>query len=113
MFQIIGYIDKFTTYGNTQHVIMRSKRAQIAQRLINEESAKVCKIAIVNRGHINGYEIHIVYNNGVVKVYNQATSKYITCLIARLPQITRYGIKPTKTMQAKVKRHVALGYNEM
>ena len=48
MFQIIGYIDKFTMCGNTQHVVTRSKRAQIAQQLISEECGKVCKIAVVD-----------------------------------------------------------------
>ena len=113
MFQIIGHIDKFTTYGNTQHIVNRSKRAQIAQRLINEECAKVYKIAIVDKGHENGAEVHVIYNNGIVKVYNARTHKYITILIARLPQILRYGIRPTKTMKAKIRKHISAGYNEM
>ena len=111
MFQIIGYIDNFTTCGNTLHVVKRSQRLQIAQRLINEESAKVIKIAVVNKGHNNGAEVHVIYNNGVVKVYNANTHKYITMLIAREAQIERYNIKLTKTMRNKIKRHVAEGYN--
>ena len=113
MFKIIGYMDNFTTCGNTSHVVNRSKRAQIAQRLINEECAKVCKIALIDKGHKNGMEVHVIYNNGIVKVYNARTHKYITVLIARLPQITRYSIKPTKTMKAKIRKHISAGYNEM
>lgn len=111
MFQVIGYIDNFTTCGNTQHVVNRSERAQIAQRLINEERAKVCKIALVDKGHKNGMEVHVIYNNGIVKVYNANTHKYITMLIAREAQIERYNIKLTKTMRNKIRRHVAEGYN--
>jgi len=111
MFRLIGYIDKFATCGNTQHVAMRSKRAQIAQRLINEESAKVYKIAIVDKGHKNGEEIHVIYNNGIIKVYNANTHKYITILIAREAQIERYNVKLTKTMRNKIKNHIAKGYN--
>ena len=111
MFEVMGYIDKFTTCGNTQHVATRSNRAQIAQRLINEECAKVYKIAIVNKGHENGAEVHVIYNNGIVKVYNANTHKYITMLIAREAQIERYNIKLTKTMRNKIRRHVAEGYN--
>ena len=111
MFQIIGYINNFTTCGNTLHVVKRSKRLQVAQRLINEESAKVIKIAIVNKGHENGMEAHVVYNNGIVKVYNANTHKYITMLIAREAQIERYNVKLTKTMRAKIKKHIAEGYN--
>ena len=111
MFQVIGYIDNFTTCGHTSHVVNRSKRLQVAQRLINEESAKVIKIAVVNKGHENGAEVHVIYNNGIVKVYNANTHKYITMLIAREAQIERYNVKLTKTMRNKIRRHIAEGYN--
>ena len=113
MFELLGYMETFTAGGKTSHVASRSKRLQIAERLIVEESAKVVKIAVVNKGHKNGNEIHIVNNNGVVKVYNEHTRKFITVLIARVPQIERYKIKVTKTMQHKIKSHVAKGYNNI
>ena len=113
MFQLIGYMDNFTACGKTSHAVNRSKRLQIAERLIIEESAKVVKIAVVNKGHKNGNEIHLVYNNGVVKVYNQNTRKFITVLIARVPQVERYKIKVTKTMRNKIKSHIAKGYNQI
>ena len=113
MFQIIGYTDNFTPCGITSHGVNRSHRLQIAERLIIEESAKVVKIAVVNKGHANGNEIHIVYNNGVVKVYNARTRKFITVLIARVPQIERYKVKITKTMRNKIKSHIKQGYNHI
>lgn len=113
MFQLIGYMETFKAGGNTSHALNRSKRLQIAERLIIEESAKVLKIAVVNKGHKNGNEIHIVYNNGIVKVYNERTHKFITVLIARVPQIERYKIKVTKTMRSKIKSHIAKGYNQI
>lgn len=113
MFQIIGYINNFTTCGNTLHVVNRSKRLQVAQRLIYEECAKVCKIAVVNKGHENGNEIHVIYNNGIVKIYNANTHKFITVLICRPSQIERYNIKLTKTMKNKIKEHITSGYNNI
>ena len=113
MFQLIGYMDSFTAGGKTSHAVNRSKRLQVAERLIIEESAKVLKIAIVNKGHMNGNEIHLVYNNGVVKIYNQNTRKSITVLIARVPQVERYKIKVTKTMRNKIKSHIKQGYNHI
>ena len=113
MFQLIGYMKTFTASGQTSHAVNRSKRLQIAERLIFEESAKVLKIAVVNKGHKNGNEIHVIYNNGVVKVYNERTRKFITVLIARVPQIERYNIKVTKSMQSKIKSHIAKGYNHI
>ena len=113
MFQLIGYMDNFTAGGKTSHAVNRSKRLQIAERLIVEETAKICKIAVVNKGHANGNEIHIVYNNGIVKVYNENTRKFITVLIARVPQVERYNIRVTKTMRNKIKSHIKQGYNHI
>ena len=113
MFQLIGYADSFTPCGTTSHGVDRSHRLQVAERLIIEESAKVVKIAVVNKGHKNGNEIHVIYNNGIIKVYNARTRKFITVLIARVPQIERYNIKVTKSMQSKVKSHIAKGYNHI
>ena len=113
MFQLIGYIETFKACGNTSHALSRSKRLQVAEQLIYEERAKVLKIAVVDKGHANGEEIHVIYNNGVVKVYNERTRKFITVLIARVPQIERYKIRVTKTMRNKVKSHIANGYNQI
>ena len=113
MFQLIGYMDSFTACGKTSHAANRSKRLQIAERLIYEESAKVVKIAVINKGHKNGNEIHVIFNNGIIKVYNARTHKFITVLIARVPQIERYKIKVTKTMRKKIKSHIAKGYNNI
>ena len=113
MFELLGYMDSFTAGGKTSHAVNRSKRLQIAERLIIEESAKVVKIAVVNKGHENGNEIHLVYNNGIVKIYNANSCKFITVLIARVPQIERYKIKVTKTMRSKIKSHIKQGYNQI
>ena len=113
MFELLGYADNFTPCGNTSHAMKRSKRLQVAERLIIEESAKVLKIAVVNKGHANGNEVHLVYNNGVVKIYNERTHKFITVLIARVPQIERYNVKVTKAMRKKINMHIKQGYNHI
>ena len=113
MFELLGYIETFKACGQTSHVANRSKRLQVAERLIIEESAKVVKIAVVNKGHKNGEEVHVVYNNGVVKIYNERTHKFITVLIARVPQIERYNVKVTKAMRKKINMHIKNGYNHI
>ena len=113
MFKLLGYMEEFTAGGITAHAVKRSKRLQIAERLIIEESARVIKIAIVNKGHENGNEIHVILNNGIIKVYNARTHKFITVLIARVPQIERYKIKVTRTMRNKIKSHIKNGYNQI
>ena len=113
MFELIGYMDNFKAGGNTSHALKRSKRLQVAERLIIEESAKVIKIAVVNKGHENGNEIHVVFNNGVIKIYNARTHKFITVLIARVPQVERYKVRVTKTMRKKINLHIKQGYNQI
>ena len=113
MFELLGYMDSFTAGGKTSHAVNRSKRLQIAERLIYEESAKVVKIAVVNKGHKNGNEIHVIFNNGIIKVYNARTRRFVTVLIARVPQIERYKIKVTRTMRNKIKSHIKQGYNHI
>ena len=113
MFELLGYMETFTACGKTSHAVNRSKRLQVAERLIIEECAKVIKIAVVNKGHKNGNEIHLVYNNGIVKIYNANTRRFITVLIARVPQIERYKIKVTKTMRKKISLHIKQGYNHI
>ena len=113
MFELIGYMDNFKAGGNTSHALNRSKRLQVAERLIYEERAKVLKIVVVNKGHTNGNEVHVIFNNGIVKVYNARTRRFITVLIARVPQIERYKIKVTKTMRKKINLHIAKGYNHI
>ena len=113
MFELLGYTETFTPCGQTSHVVKRSKRLQVAERLIYEERARVLKIAVVDKGHANGDEIHIIYNNGIVKVYNERTRKFITVLIARVSQIERYNIKVTKAMRKKINSHIKNGYNNI
>lgn len=113
MFEVIGKTDAIETSKLTLHINERNQRAALVNRLITEEGAVIIDAYIVDKHHKNGKEIHVVYNNGCIKIYNNDTHKYITCLVARLPQITRYGIEPTKTMKKKIKKHISLGYNEI
>lgn len=113
MFELLGYMETFKASGQTSHALNRSHRLQIAERLIIEESAKVVKIAVVNKGHENGDEVHVIYNNGVVKIYNERTGRFITVLIARVPQIERYKVKVTRTMRKKINLHIKKGYNQI
>lgn len=111
MFRIIKELQTFTCKSETLHIKERNKRITLANQLINNEHAKVCKICVVDKNHVNGMEIHVIYNNGVVKIYNYNTGKFITVLIAREKQVERYNVNLTDTMKRKIKNHIRNNYN--
>lgn len=45
---------------------------------------------VINRGHKDGPEIHILTSTGVIVIKNYYTNKIVTKLIARPQQIQRY-----------------------
>lgn len=112
-FIVKGTIEFQNKNMDTMHVSERANRIIKVEQLIVSESAKEIGAFIVDKGHKNGDEIHVVYNNGVVRIYNLNTGRHITDLIARLPQVERYGIKPTKTMKNKIKKHINESLNYM
>lgn len=73
------------------------------------------KSKLVDRGHKNGPEIHEVSDTGIITIYNAATHKMVTRLIARPAQIVRYFERgeriPEETM-AKARHHEAMKWNE-
>lgn len=113
MFRMIKSIDSFEPSNATKHTKERQKRIALAKQLIMIESAKVLQYAICDTGHKNGLEVHVVYNNGIVFIYNMRTRKLVTVLIARAPQIERYQIVITKTMRKKINTHIKQGYNNI
>lgn len=46
-------------------------------------------IAIIDKHHINGAEVHALYSDGSIRIYNYRTKKLITVLIARPNQAKR------------------------
>lgn len=46
-------------------------------------------IAIIDKHHINGAEVHALYSDGSIRIYNYNTKKLITVLIARPGQAKR------------------------
>ena len=113
MFEILGAINNILYGAETKHIAERTKRIALVERLLINENAKPCGAYIINKGHRDGYEIHVIYNNGIIRIYNQKTGRHITDLIARIPQVERYGIKVTKTMRRKIRTHMKAGMNSM
>lgn len=46
-------------------------------------------IAVVDRGHKNGLEIHAFFSDGTIRIYNYDSHRLITILFARPGQVKR------------------------
>lgn len=72
---------------------------------------------VINRGHKDGPEIHILTSTGVIIIKNYSTHKIVTKLIARPQQIQRYyanvGEKAPVWLLTIAKQHNKLGYNKI
>lgn len=73
---------------------------------------------IVDKGHVNGAEIHSIFSNGVIVIRNRRTNLLITELIARPGQIRRYWEIQGKALPCemwvvmeKAKQNQVKGYN--
>ena len=93
-----------------------SKEREAREKLIIQlgGDGKPIKEVVVDRGHKNGKEIHIVTDNAVVIIKNKDSGKLVTKLIARPQQIRRYipNISPVSTIIKKATERMRLGYNK-
>lgn len=71
------------------------------------------KRVVLDKGHKNGAEIHVISSTGIVTIYNQRTKKLITKLIARPGQIRRYwkNEEAPKELIQIARQHQRMGYN--
>lgn len=95
--------------------IERGERAKILEELkapILSVGGKLC-IFIVDKGHKNGAEIHVITENGIINIYNRHSKKYVTGLIARPGQLMRYGVVIPDFVIRRAEAHVALHYNKI
>lgn len=73
----------------TSHLVDdRGSRVKFVEN--NIEEGKYITSFIVDTLHPNGNEIHHIFDNGVVKIENERTRRFITLLIARPQQLYRY-----------------------
>lgn len=86
MFEVLGRFNGAVVSSNTLHIADRLNRVDECTKSSNV----VVDRFIVDKGHRNGAEIHEVYSDSTIKVYNLNTLKLITILFARPAQIKRY-----------------------
>ena len=75
---------------------------------------QIIKRVIVDKGHVNGPEIHEISTTGIITVKNLRTKKLVTKLIARPGQIKRYwtdGNAPAELIRI-AREHQQAGLNK-
>lgn len=95
--------------------VERKNRAELLEELkapILSINGKLC-VFVVDKGHRNGKEIHVITENGIINIYNYNSKKYITGLIARPSQLIRYGVEIPEEIINKARFHTYMHYNEI
>lgn len=88
--------DKMDTAKETAHnSIDRKERNSNVAEYEAENPGSVVDMFLVDKGHANGKEIHVIKDNGIIEIYNadkllSGGNSFITRLIARGSQISRY-----------------------
>lgn len=114
-------IDKNVLKGcsKTLHMGSRGEREKLAIQL--DEGSTVDRTFLVDKGHKDGMEIHIVTTNGIIYILNNVKffmgmPSFITVLIARPNQVKRLytecGIIPNSSIIEKCREHQERGYNK-
>ena len=65
----------------------RTKRNVLIQKIgLGVEVKRV----VLDKGHKNGKEVHVISSTGIITVFNQRTGKMVTRMIARPGKIKQY-----------------------
>lgn len=66
----------------------------------------------IDRGHVNGAEIHVLSDTGIITVYNARTKVLVTRMIGKPTQIqNRFKDVPVQVLKF-AREHQKLGYNK-
>ena len=101
------------TNRNSDHWITERKKRNEICSIIG--CGTEVKRVILDRGHKNGAEIHVISSTGIVTIYNERTGKMVTKLVARPGQIKRYwkdGKAPAELIKI-AREHQRKGYNKI
>ena len=74
---------------------------------------KAVQIEVIDKGHKNGKEFHVLTSTGIIEVYNYFTHLHITDMVARPGQIKREFDEYTQDIINKARYHVRMGWNHV
>ena len=98
--------------GITNHYMERSNRVFNVRYGI-----KPVQAFIVDKHHENGLEIHAIYSDGTIKIFNYRTKRLIAVLFGRVQQIIRYyqdmGLSLPYDVLCEAQKNEELGRNRL
>lgn len=98
---------------NSKHYEEERKLRDLIIRAIG--LGNVIKVKEFDKGHVNGPEIHVLSDTGIITIYNKATKKMVTRLIARPGQVKRFyadNERIPRDLMQKAREHTNMGWNE-
>ena len=100
-------------FGNgeeTAHGVERvnGTRGKTIRELDSREPNEAVATFYVDSGHQNGAELHTIYENAIVRIYNKRTGKHITDIIATPSQIARYYENTGKKVPQSIMRYASI-----
>ncbi len=108
--------------GKSFHMNDRNNRLETVLKIENKQM-KIDKSFLVDKGHKDGQEVHIVTENGIIFIYNFmklftcSQNALVTILIARPNQIERLytacNLTPNQEILNKCFEHQKQGLNRM
>lgn len=103
-------------YGNVPTFHYSDERASREALITKIGIGEPVASFVVDKGHINGLEIHQITTTGIILIYNMNSHKLVTKLIARPAQIMRYFSEDDKPIPYEIlniaMEHEKMGYNE-
>jgi|LGOV01.1.fsa_nt_gb hypothetical protein len=111
MFNIISKVNSNildVTNNITSHSNNNYKRYEVYKYIL---STNFIDCFIVDKGHINGLEVHCINEYGLIYVYNKDSKKLITILNPRPMQVKRYYIALSLTINKNIKRLIQVAHS--
>ena len=108
MFNVISkYTSPITNGEITSHSNNTHERYSVYKYIL---STKFVDCFIVDKGHVNGLEIHCINEYGLIYIYNKRTLKLVTIISPRPAQIKRYYIALELTTCEVIKNLIKISY---
>jgi len=90
MLMIVKYRIRYKIDMNNQTEHIKERCERLKEYLSVKPLGELYDSFLVDKNHKNGYEVHVITDNGYIIIFNKRTGKCVTVLHARPGQLKRY-----------------------